>query len=80
MSIVDIELYLKQIYPFELLTNQELSEIVNNLVIEYYKKGQKIEDVDNYLYVVLKGVVVEKDSLGNEVGYFGRGSFLMSAE
>lgn len=75
MSIVDVELYLKQIYPFELLTNQELSEIVNNLVIEYYKKGQKIEDVDNYLYVVLKGVVVEKDNLGNEVGYFGQGSF-----
>ena len=75
MSIVDIELFLKQIYPFELLTNQELSEIVNNLVIEYYKKGQKIEDVDNCLYVVLKGVVVEKDSLGNEVGYFGQGSF-----
>jgi Predicted signal-transduction protein containing cAMP-binding and CBS domains len=75
MSIVDVELFLKQIYPFELLTNQELSEIVNNLAIEYYKKGQKIEDVDNYLYVVLKGVVVEKDSLGNEVGYFGQGSF-----
>lgn len=72
MSIADIELFLKNIYPFELLNDYQIKKIVDHIIIEYYKQNQPIEDTKNYLYIVLKGVIVERDSLGKDIAYYSK--------
>ena len=71
MSIADIKLFLKTCYPFELLTDYQLDEIINNLEMVYFKQNENIKSLSEFYYIVLKGVVVEKDLAGNEVNYYG---------
>ncbi|MCX7737980.1 MAG: DUF294 nucleotidyltransferase-like domain-containing protein [Hydrogenothermaceae bacterium] len=71
MSIADITLFLKSIYPFELLSEHQINQIVENIEVVYHRENQKVEDTDTYLYVVLKGVVIEKDPEGRDVNYLG---------
>lgn len=71
MSIADIKLYLKNCYPFELLTNSQLNEIIDNVEIVYHRKNQSIQSLSDFFYIVLKGSVVEKDLAGNDVNYYG---------
>ncbi|MEJ5172447.1 MAG: putative nucleotidyltransferase substrate binding domain-containing protein [Hydrogenothermaceae bacterium] len=71
MSIADIKLFLQSIYPFELLTPSQIDDVIENTEIVYYKQNQKIEDTDKYTYVIVKGVVVEKDTDGKEINFYG---------
>lgn len=71
MSIADVKLFLQNTYPFELLTSQQIDKIVDSLEIVYYRENQKIEDTDRFLHVVLKGAVVQKDSEGKEINFYG---------
>lgn len=71
MSIADITLFLKSIYPFELLSEHQINQIVENIEVVYHRENQKVENTDTYLYIVLKGVVIEKDPEGRDVNYLG---------
>jgi CBS domain-containing protein len=71
MSIADIKLFLKTCYPFELLTDSQLNEIIDNTEIVYLKPNQTVLNLPDFYYIILKGSVVEKDLAGNELNYFG---------
>ncbi|WP_028951245.1 putative nucleotidyltransferase substrate binding domain-containing protein [Sulfurihydrogenibium subterraneum] len=71
MSIADIKLYLKTCYPFELLTDSQLNEIIDNTEMVYLKPNQTVPNLSKFYCIILKGAVVEKDLAGNEVSYFG---------
>ncbi|WP_297888790.1 putative nucleotidyltransferase substrate binding domain-containing protein [Sulfurihydrogenibium sp.] len=71
MSIADIKLFLKNCYPFELLADNQIEEIVDNMEMIYIKQNQSIPSLGEFYYIVLKGSVVEKDLAGNDINYYG---------
>lgn len=71
MSIADIRLFLKSIYPFELLTSFQIDRIVDSIDIVYYRDKERIEQTDEYLYIILKGAVVQKNTDGKEISFYG---------
>ncbi len=71
MGIPDIKLFLKNCYPFELLTDEQIEEIIDNIEMIYLKENQTVPSLSEFYYIVLKGSVVEKDLAGNEINYYG---------
>lgn len=71
MSIADIRLFLQNTYPFELLLPSQIERIVDSIDIIYYKENQKIEETEEFLYIILKGAVVQKDSEGRDINFYG---------
>lgn len=71
MSIADIRLFLQNTYPFELLLPSQIERIVDSIDIVYYKENQKIEETEEFLYIILKGAVVQKDSEGRDINFYG---------
>ncbi len=62
MSLHDQESFIKSIYPFEMLTRDELNLALKSLNIAYYKKDEVLiskEKLPNFLYIVVKGEVGE---------------------
>lgn len=71
MSIADIKLFLQNTYPFELLLPHQIDKIVDNLEIVYYREKEKIKDTDSFLYIILKGAVVQRDGEGKDLNFYG---------
>lgn len=62
MSLQDQASFLKSIHPFELLTDQELSNAVNAMDISYHQKDTILvspEKLPEFLYIIIKGEVGE---------------------
>ncbi|PPK62267.1 CBS domain-containing protein [Malaciobacter marinus] len=65
MSIQEQINFLKTIYPFEQLSKTQMQEFSQNLDIVYFKKNQIIQEKDKKpenLYLIMKGIVQEKNS------------------
>ncbi len=68
MSLYNQESFIKSIHPFEMLTQNELEQIINSLNITYYKKNETLissEQLPNKLFIIVKGEVGEYS--GNEL-------------
>ncbi|AFL68180.1 DUF294 nucleotidyltransferase-like domain-containing protein [Sulfurospirillum barnesii] len=62
MSMHDLEAFVRSIYPFELLSKNELSKATRAMNIAYYKKDEILispSKTASFLYIILKGEVGE---------------------
>lgn len=65
MSIQEQINFLKTIYPFDQLNKTQIEKFSQNLDIMYFKKNQIIQEKDKNpenLYLIMKGIVQEKNS------------------